>query len=129
MDERLQRLKRLTSAMATRKRAYELRLAQVNGRIASLSAEQTSLLSAASAPGEPFPGANLHYVKRLEAIARQLRQQENELRQLTLLHLKSAADLKRSQIISQREVEAADRLRENRYLEHVIDVSLTSRTG
>jgi hypothetical protein len=129
MDERLHRLKRLTSALATRKRAYELRMAQINNRIAMLVAEQDEVMQAAGNPHEPFPGANTHYVRRQENIGRQLAAQKNELQQLSLLHLRSGADLRRSEIILAREEAEASRQSQNRYLEQVIDVSLLRRGG
>ncbi len=128
MDDRLQRLKRLTSALQTRKRAMELRLAQVNNRLAALAREQEQLLKAASNPAEPVPGANLHYVRRLDAVGKQIEAKRREHTQLSLLHLKSGADLRRSEIVTAREQAEDDKLREARYLEQVIDTALFRRS-
>jgi hypothetical protein len=129
MDERLHRLKRLTSALATRKRAYELRMAQINNRIAVLTSEHDELMREAAGLYEPFPGANLHYIRRIEVIARQITAQKHDLQQLSLLHLRAGADLRRSEIIGAREEAEALRLQQNRYLEQVIDLSLQRRNG
>lgn len=127
MDDRLPRLQRLTSALATRKRAYELRIAQINARIAGLAQEQEQVMAAADTGREPFPGANLHYIKRLEVIGRQLSGLRSEINQLSVLHLKAGADLRRSEIIHGREQEHVLRQQQSRYLEQVIDTALQSR--
>lgn len=127
MDDRLQKLKRLTSALATRKRAYELRMAQINHRIAALNGEHEEMMQAAANPHELLPGSNSHFVRRMQAIARQLKAQQHDLKQLELMHLRAGADLRRSEIIEQREAAETERLRQNRYLEQVIEVSLQRR--
>lgn len=127
MDDRLQKLKRLTSALATRKRAYELRMAQINNRIATLNGEHAEMMKSAGNPHEPIPGANGHYIRRMQAITHQLTAQKHELEQLALLHLRAGADLRRSEIVQQREEAESERLRQNRYLEQIIDVSLQRR--
>lgn len=126
MQQRLQQLQRLTSAMQTRKRAYELRMAQINSGIARLTGERANLLTAASG-AEVFPGASLHYVKRLAMIDRQLSLQQNEVNQLRLLHMKAGADLRRAEIIMETEAAAVERLKEARYLEQVVDTALLRR--
>lgn len=106
----------------------ELRLAQVNNRLAALAREQELLLKAASNPVELVPGANLHYVRRLDAIGSQIEAKRREQAQLSLLHLKSGADLRRSEIVTAREQEEDNKLREARYLEQVIDTALFRRS-
>jgi hypothetical protein len=129
MEERLHRLKRLTSALATRKRAYELRMVQINNRITALTDEQETLLQQASEAHEPIPGANLHYIRRIEALNRQIAAQKHELHQLSLLKLRAGAELRRSEIIGAREEAEVLRLQQNRYLEQVIDLSLQRRNS
>lgn len=127
MDDRLRMLKRLTSALHTRKRAMELRLAQVNNRLAALAREREELLAAANTGPELLPGSSLHYIKRIQAIEKNSAALRREASQLSLLHLKAGADLRRSEIISERETAVADKLKEARYLEQVIDTSLIRR--
>ena len=129
MDDRLHRLKRLTSALATRKRAYELRMAQINNRIATLNAEQDR----GHAGGRQSARA---ITRRQYATICGGWIQSSRVRWLRRSTICSScrccicaagADLRRSEIISVREEAEAERLRQNRYLEQVIDVSLQRR--
>ena len=82
---------------------------------------------AASNGVELYPGSSIHYVKRMDLLGRQVSEQQNELRQLHLLHMKAGADLRRSEIISEKEATSVRKLQEAKYLEQVVDIALLRR--
>jgi hypothetical protein len=127
MPDRLKKLKRLRETWALRKRAMELRIARTGVKIADMTSEEEKLfqsLDANAGTGHLFPEI---VTRRLASLSNQKSQLNRELGVMRRDHLEDSQNLRRSEILEDRQRLDLERRQESAALEATIEVFLAAR--
>lgn len=124
MRERLHALQRLTAAATARKRALDMHVVVLDQRINALALAESDTMGALSQPSFLHGGMAEHYVKRLETLKQEKARLMRELQGLKLQNLESKRDVKRCELLEERERQALSRKEDARNLEGAIDFFL-----
>jgi hypothetical protein len=124
MRERLHALQRMTAAVSAKKRSLDMHVVVLNQRIDALGIAEHSTMEALSQPSGLHGGMTEHYVKRLETLKRERARLIRELQGLKLQSLECKRDVKRCELLEERERQALSRKEETGNLEGAIDFFL-----
>ncbi len=124
MRERLHALQRMTAAVSAKKRALDMHVVVLNQRIDALGVAERGTMDALSQPSALHGCMTEHYVKRLETLKREKTRLMRELQGLKLQSLESKRDVKRCELLEEREQLALVQRENARNLEGAIDFFL-----
>jgi hypothetical protein len=127
MRDKLDGLARLTKAMTAKKRAQDMQVVVLNTRLESLQKAEDELTSALNADAVFSSGLAPQYIKRLERIAQQRELLAADLQRRKLERLESSRDLRRCEIMEQRQALKLRKAEEARQLERAIEGHLTQK--
>jgi hypothetical protein len=128
MRDKLDGLARLTKAMTAKKRAQDMEVVVLNTRLESLQKAEDELTSALNADAVFASGLAPQYIKRLERIAQQRELLAADLQRRKLERLESSRDLRRCEIMEQREALKLRKAEEARQLERAIENHLAQKS-
>jgi hypothetical protein len=128
MRERLEALQRMTAAVHARKRAFDMHVMVISQRIEALAAAERTTTEAISEPLASHAAMTQHYLKRVDGLRRQKERLARELQSLKLQGLEAKRDVKRCELLEERERHAIKNKRDTRALQDVIDISLLRRS-
>jgi hypothetical protein len=121
MPDKLDRLKRLVLALEVKRRALDMQTTVLNQRIAVLHEAERSVFHALQSPDAIHQDMASNYHKRAADLKRQKQQLADELQRLRIQKLECQRDVKRGEMLSDREQRAGEKHAEVRDLRQAIE--------